>query len=187
MTFIEEALLAARGIAAIIIGRRDAYRYFDLSMRGFMGSMAAFFIALMVNGYLPFLLDPGAAGLSAWKSIVLALVLFGLQLGFAALILRQMGRPDGLIPYLVADNWATFFMTGVSVVLAVLHMSGDLLVLGLGILILFIEINIARLIVTLSGWQIAGFLAAQFAAVIVGLTVFGALFPDMAVSMQAPN
>jgi len=187
MTFIEEALQAGRGIAAIVIGRRDAYRYFDLSMRGLMGSMAAFFIALMVNGYLPFLLDPGAAGPAAWKSIVLALVLFGLQLGFAALILRQMGRPDGLIPYLVADNWATFFMTGVSVVLAVLHMSGDLLVLGLGILILFIEINIARLIVTLSGWQIAGFLAAQFAAVLVGLTVFGALFPDMAVSVQTPN
>ncbi len=184
MTFIEEALQAARGITAIIVGRRDAYRYFDLSMRGFMGSMAAYFIALMVNAYLPFLLDPGVVGISAWKSVLLALVLFGLQLGFAALVLRQMGRPDGLIPYLVADNWATFYMTAVSVILALLQLSGDMLVLGLGVLILVIEINIARRIVTLTGWQIAGFLAAQFAAVIIGLTIFGALFPGLAVPMQ---
>ena len=183
MTFVDEVLQAARGIAAIVIGRRDAYRYFDLSMSGLAGSLAAFFIALLVNGYLPYLLGPPEGMAPAWQSVLLALLLFGLQVGFAAIVLRQMGRPDGLIPYLVADNWATFFMTAISVVLAVLRVSGDLIVLPLGILILVIEINIARLIVTLSGWQIAAFIAAQFAAVVVGLMVFGTFFPDAGLSV----
>jgi hypothetical protein len=184
MTFIEEAMLAARGIAAIVIGRRDAYRFFDLGYGGLAGSMAAFFIALMVNGYLPMLLGATENMAPAWQSILLALLLFALQIGFAALILKQLGRLDGLVPYIVADNWATFIMTGVSVVLAVLHVSGDFIVMPLGILILIIEINISRLIVTLTGWRIAAFLAAQFAAVIVGLLVFGAIFPDAALPVQ---
>ncbi len=184
MTFVEEALQAARGITMIVIGRRDAYRYFDLSVRGLMGSMAAFFIALMVNGYLPFALNPSETLAPAWQNVFLALFLFALQVGFAALILRQMGRPDGLVPYLVADNWATFFMTALSVVLVILNLSSDLLMLALGILILIMEINIARIIVTLTGWQIAAFLAAQFAAVILGLSVFGAFFPGAALSVQ---
>jgi hypothetical protein len=184
MTFFEEAVLAARGIAAIIIGRRDAYRFFDLSLSGLAGSMVAFFIALLINGYLPFLLGPPEGMGPAWQSVMLALLLFALQVGFAALVLRQMGRPDGLVPYLVADNWATFFMTGVSVVLALLHVSGDIMVVPLGILILFIEINIARIIVTLTGWQIAAFLAAQFAAVVVGLIIFGTFFPNAGLAVQ---
>jgi hypothetical protein len=184
MTFLEEIVLAGRGIAALVIGRRDAYRFFDLGLRGLAGSMAAFFVALAVNGYLPLLLSPSETMGPAWQSILLALLLFALQIGFAALVLRQIGRMDGLVPYLVADNWATFFMTGVSVILALLHVSGDILVLPLGILILIIEINISRLIVTLSGWQIAAFLAAQFAAVVVGLIVFGMVFPDAALAVQ---
>ncbi len=178
MTFVEEALQAGRGILAIIAGRRDAHRFFDLGLAGLSGSMVAFFIALMINGYMPFLLGPSEDMGPAWQSVLLALMLFVLQVGFAALVLRQFGRPDGLIPYVVADNWASFYLTLLSVVLALLQISGDFLVVPLGILILYIEINISRLIVTLTGWQIAAFLAAQFAAVVFGLMLFGMIFPD---------
>lgn len=180
MTLVEETLLAARGIVALIIGRRDAHRYFDLGLTGLAGSMVAFFVALIINAYMPLLLNPADSVGPAWQSVVLALTLFVLQVGFAALALRQFGRSDGLVPYLIADNWATFFMTLVSLVLAFLHFPADTLALPLGILILVVEINISRLIVTLSGWQIAAFIAAQFAGVVVGLLVFGALFPDVA-------
>ena len=183
MTFIQEALQAGRGIGAIAIGRRDAYRFFDLSLAGLAGSMAAFFIALLINGYLPFLLGSAADLGPAWQNIMLALLLFVLQIGFAALVLRQFGRLDGMVPYLVADNWATFFMTLLSVALALLNVQSDILILPLGILILVIEINIARTIVTLTGWQIVGFLAAQFAGVLVGLLIFGAFFPETAVTV----
>ena len=183
MTFIEEALQAGRGIGAIVLGRRDAYRFFDLSFAGLAGSMAAFFLALLINGYLPFLLGPDQAVGPAWQNIFLALFLFILQLGFAALVLRQFGRLDGLVPYLVTDNWATFFMTMVSVILVLLNVQSDILVLPLGILILIIEINIGRIILTLSGWQIAAFLAAQFAAVMVGLLGFGLMLPEAAIAV----
>ncbi|MBU1176805.1 MAG: hypothetical protein KKH72_15485 [Alphaproteobacteria bacterium] len=181
MTFVQETLQALRGIGAILVGRRDAYRHFDLSLAGLAGSMAAFFIALLINGYMPFLINASEDMGPAWQNIVLALLLFGLQVGFAALVLRQFGRMDGLVPYLVADNWATLFMTILSLALALLNIQSDILVLPLGILILIVEINIARLIVTLSGWQIAAFLIAQFAAVVVGLMAFGTLFPGAAV------
>ena len=178
MTFIEEAVQAARGIGAIIIGRRDAHRFFDLSFAGLAGSMAAFFIALLINGYLPFLVGGSEAIGPAWQNIFLALLLFALQIGFAALVLRQFGRLDGMVPYIVTDNWATLFMTMVSVALALLNIQSDILVLPLGILILVIEINIGRIILTLSGWQIAAFLAAQFAAVMFGLLAFGMFLPE---------
>ena len=177
MTFLQEAVEAARGLIAIVMGRRDAYRHFDLSYAGLFGSMAAFFIALLVNGFLPMLLGMSEQMAPAWQSILLALILFALQVGFATLVLRQFGRLDGLIPYLVTDNWATFYMTIVSVVMAIANIQSDIAVLPLAVLILIIEINIARLIVTLSGWQIAAFLAAQFAGVFVAMIVFGGLFP----------
>lgn len=180
MTIFEEALLAARGIGAIIIGRRDAFRFFDFSPAGLAGSLAAFFVALLINGYMPFLIAPGADLGPAWRDIFLALLLFGLQIGFAVLVLRQFGRLDGVVPYLVADNWASFYMTLLSALLALLQVQSTTLVLPLGVLVLVIQINISRLIVTLTGWQIAAFLAAQFAAVIVGMMFFGALFPNTA-------
>lgn len=184
MTFIEEAVQAGRGIGALVIGRRDAYRHFDLSLGGLAGSMAAFFLALLINGYLPFLINSSENLGPAWQNILLAILLFALQVGFAALVLRQFGRLDGLVPYLVADNWATFYMTLVSLALALLSVEGDVLVLPLGILILVIEINIARLMVTLSGWQIAAFLVAQFAAVFAGLMIFGMFFPDVTLAVS---
>ncbi len=183
MTFIEEAIEAGRGIVALVAGRRDAHRFFDLGPGGLAGSMAAFFIALMINGYLPYLVDPSGSMGPAWQNIMLALLLFLVQVGFAALVLRQFGRLDGLMPYVVADNWASFYMTLVSVVLVFVHVPGDILAVPLGILILYIEINISRLIVTLNGWQIAAFLAGQFAAVLVGLITFGMFFPGTSVGV----
>ena len=45
----------------------------------------------------------------------------GQEIGFSAIVLRQLKRLDGLVPYLVADNWATFYITVFSTVLALVN------------------------------------------------------------------
>jgi hypothetical protein len=178
MTFIEEAVQAGRGIVAIIIGRRDAHRFFDLGLAGLAGSLAAFFIALMINGYLPFLLEPSEQMVPAWQSILLALIQFALQLTFAALILRQFGRADGLVPYIVTYNWMNFFLSLLTLTLMLLHLMNDFLMVSLSVLVLYIAINIGRLIVSLTGWQIVALLATQLAAAIFSLMIFIMFFPN---------
>ena len=64
-------------------------------------------------------------------------------------MLRQIGRLDGLVPYLVADNWATFFITIVSTLLTLVGIGDEFAIIALGILVIIVEVNIARLIVTL--------------------------------------
>ena len=80
-------------------------------------------------------------------------------------MLRQIGRLDGLVPYLVADNWATFFITIISTLLSLAGIGDEFAIIALGILVIIVEINIARLIVTLPGLQIAMFLIAQLVGV----------------------
>jgi len=179
MTFVDEVLLAARGVFAILTGRRNAPDYFDFSRGGLAGSFVAFFLATGLAAFVPLWLgiaDP-ANNLHAWQAILSGLVLYVVQLGFATLVLRQFSRLDGLIPYVVADNWATFFVTLLSLVIGFAGLSGDVSLVVLGILILVIEINTARLIVTLSPLQIAAFIIAQMVGVFVGLMLVGSLLP----------
>ena len=57
-----------------------------------------------------------------------------------------------------------------------------------GLVVLVIEINIARLVVTLTPLQIAMFLIAQVVGVSIGLIVLGALMPlppDVQANLQS--
>ncbi len=179
MTLIEEMVQAARGLGALLAGRRNASDYFDLGPRGLAGSFVAFLTATAINAYLPLLMGMTTTERSghAWQAILMVLLLFGLQVGASAIILKQFGRLDGLVPYLVADNWATFFVTLISVVFGLLGLDGTFMLFATGVVVLVIEVNIARLIVTLSPWQIAGFLVAQLVGVAVGLLVLGLVLP----------
>jgi len=110
--------------------------------------------------------------------LIMVALLYIFQTGFGALVLNQFGRLDGLVPYLVADNWATFFITGLSGLLVLVGLSGDAAILIVGLLVIVLEINIARLIVTLKPIQIAIFIVAQLVGAFVGLMVLGAIFPS---------
>jgi hypothetical protein len=103
--------------------------------------------------------------------------MFALQVGFSVIVLRQVGRMDGLVPYLIADNWATFFLTLITAALAAAGLTNDFTLVVLGIVVIIIEVNIARLIITLPPLQIAMFLIAQLVGVSIGLVVIGFLFP----------
>lgn len=175
-SLIEELLSAGLGTFRLLIGRRDSSTYFDLSLRGLAGSFIAFLVAATFNAYLPGLLGTPDAP-TATQAILFVLVLYGVQAGAAYGVLRIYGRGDGFVPYLVCDNWATFFMSIVSALMVVIGITGDMAILILGVAVIAIEINIARLIVTLRPLQIVGFLVAQLIGVFIGLVVIGAFIP----------
>jgi hypothetical protein len=175
-TIVEEFLLAARGCFALVVGNRKAPDFFDFSRRGLAGSFIALLVAQLITSYGPLLLgaqpEPGAIT----RLLTMSVILFVAQVGFSAIVLRQIGRLDGLVPYLVADNWATFFLTIFTAIIGNFGLGNGELVL-FGILVLVIEINIARLIVTLTALQIAMFLIAQLVGISLGLILIGAVFP----------
>jgi hypothetical protein len=174
-TFVEEMMAAGRGVIGLLTGDRQAGSYFDLSNRGLAGSFIALLLITALNAVLPIIL--GSEGDSITRGVVTVVLLFALQLGFSVIVLRQVNRMDGLVPYLVADNWATFFLTLISAALAAAGLANDLSLIVLGVVVIIVEVNIARLIVTLPPLQIAMFLIAQLVGVSIGLAVIGFLFP----------
>ncbi len=175
-TFIEEMMAAGRGVIALLTGNRGAGGYFDLSQRGLLGSFIALLLVTALNAVLPTILGVDSGGGIA-RGIFMVAILFGLQVAFSAIVLRQLKRLDGLVPYLVADNWATFFLTLISAAIAAAGLANDFTLIVLGIVVIIVEVNIARLIVTLSPLQIAMFLIAQLVGVSIGLAVIGFTFP----------
>ena len=175
-TFLEELMAAGRGVFGLLIGDRRAGTYFDFSQRGLAGSFIAFLAVTGLNAVLPVVLGlKDSSGIA--RGVLMVALLFAFQLAFSAIVLRQLKRMDGLIPYLVADNWATFFLTLISGALAAAGVDGDPVLIVLAIVVIVIEVNIARLIVTLSPLQIAMFLIAQLVGVSIGLALIGFTFP----------
>lgn len=175
--FIDELVDAGRGVAALIVGNRKAPTYFDFSTRGLVGSFIAFLAITGVNALVPLFMASGNTGGAIARSVLSLAIVFALQLGFSAIVLNQLKRLDGLVPYLVADNWATFFITTGMTLLGLAGFDGELALIAVGILVIIIEINIARLVVTLSPLQIAMFLIAQMVGVSIGLLVIGMVIP----------
>ncbi len=174
-TFVEEMMTAGRGVIGLLMGDRAAGNFFDLSNRGLAGSFIALLLITALNAVLPIIL--GSESDSITRGVVTVVLLFVLQVGFSVIVLRQVNRMDGLVPYLVADNWATFFLTLVSAALAAAGLANDFTLIVLGVVVIIVEVNIARLIVTLPPLQIAMFLIAQLVGVSIGLAVVGLLFP----------
>jgi hypothetical protein len=178
-TLLEEMSAAARGVVAVLIGDRRAPSHFDFSQRGLVGSFVAFLVASLINALTPVVFGLEVPPGLITRGLILVAVLYAAQIALSALVLRQLGRLDGLVPYLVADNWATFFITLVSTLLTLIGVGDELSIIGLGILVIIVEVNIARLIVTLPGLQIAMFLIAQLVGVSAALIVIGVLVPGL--------
>jgi len=172
-----EVASAARGVVALVIGDRRANGYFDFSDRGLVGSFIAFLVVALLNTAVPLVLGvPGTSG-TAFRAIATVIIVLALQIGAAALVLRQLKRPDALVPYIVVDNWATFFLTIATTLLGLVGAGGELMFIATGIVIIIIMINIARLILTLTPWQIASFLVVQLISGVIALFVVSAVFP----------
>jgi hypothetical protein len=174
-TFIEEMMAAGRGVIGLLTGDRQAGSYFDLGQRGLLGSFIALLLITALNAVLPIILGDETESIT--RGVLTVVLMLGLQIGFSIIVLRQVRRMDGLVPYLVADNWATFFLTLISAALAAAGLANDFTLIVLGVVVIIIEVNIARLILTLPPLQIAMFLIAQLVGVSIGLVVIGFLFP----------
>ena len=183
----EELLGAARGTAAIVMGDHGAASYFDFSPRGLAGSFIAFLVANVVNAYLPALPGSPDDGLPVGKVLLVAVVLQAMQFAFSAIVLRQLARLDGFVPYMAAHNWAAFFITVILSILTVIGLPITLVFAVLAILALVIEVNIARLIVTLRFWQIVMLLIAQAVGGCIGLLVMIAVLPLPAGALGLPS
>jgi hypothetical protein len=176
--FIDEVLAAGRGVAALLVGDRRAAQYFDFSDKGLVGSFIGLLAVTFISALLPFANPGGSEGYSIARSTVGAVILFATQTGFVFIVLRQVKRLDGLRPYLVADNWANVYISIGTILLSFVGFQGDIAIFALAILVIVVEINIARLIVTLPPLQVAMFMIAQLVGVSIALIVLGVLFPS---------
>lgn len=172
-----EVASAARGVVALVIGDRRANSYFDFSDRGLVGSFIAFLVVAMLNTAVPLVLGVPGTGGTVFRAIATVIIVLALQIGAAALVLRQLKRADALVPYIVVDNWATFYLTLATTLLGLVGIGGELMFIVTGIVIIIIMINIARLILTLTPWQIASFLVVQLISGVIALFVVSAVFP----------
>ena len=176
-SFRDELANAARGCFALLTGNRQAASFFDFSQRGLVGSFIAFLLANAVTAFGPQLLGFGLEPGLATRGLFMNGVLFVLQVGAAYIVLRQLGRTDGFVPFLVADNWTTLFTAFLSLLLLLVGDGGGFAFFAVLIIVVIIDINIARLIVTLAPLQIAMFIVAQLVGASIGLLLFYGFMP----------
>jgi hypothetical protein len=172
-TFLDELVNAARGCFALLTGNRQAASHFDFSQRGLAGAFIAFLIATALGAFGSQLFGIQSAPGAATQAVILGGILFLIQLAISYLVLRQMGRLDGFVPFLVADNWATLFTSILSMALLLFGGPAEVVIIAIGIVVIIVEINIARLIVTLAPLQIALFIVAQLVGSAIGLLLLG--------------
>lgn len=180
-TFLEELSAAARGCVALVMGRREASTYFDFSQRGLIGSLIATMVAVAIAGFGPLLigapLPPGAAT----QSIIINVVLFVAQAATGFLALRQMGRQDGFVPYMVASNWVTLASAILLLVSTLLGPSGILILLLVTVFAILTFINIGRFIVTLKPMQIGILFLSQAVGVFLALAMVAVMMGPPAI------
>lgn len=189
-TFIQEAVNAWRGTLEILRGRREGAARFNFNMAGVAGSFVAFFLGAALSLFSPsFSMDTTAnlseragesitsQGSLAILGVIVVLSIF--QVGFGAIALFQFNKLDGLIPYLVSDNWAGLFISALSAILLILGNPGGMSILIVIGIALTSKINIARLIMGLTPAQIAMFLVAQFIGVLSGLILLEVMVPGV--------
>ena len=183
-TFLEETRTAVQGCIALILGRADAPAHFDFSQRGLVGSLIAVVVGLAIAGFGPFLAGAALPAGAATQSIIVNAALFVAQAGTAYIALRQMGRQDGFLPYMVASNWITLVSAVLLLLSLLLGPVGVIVLIGVVIVAVVTFINIGRLIVTLAPLQIGilfisqavgVFLALVIVAVIIGPSAAGAV------------
>lgn len=174
-TFIEELLSAGRGVLALLRGDRKAASYFDLSLRGVTSSLIVFLLVNTALAYGPALVRSGTQGGGTGIALILYLALTVIPIALAALVLRQVKRLDGFVPFLVADFWSSSFLGATMALLLLIGVPFELTVIGMGIVVIIVEVNVARLIITLPPLQIASFVLAQLVGGLIGQLLLGML------------
>jgi hypothetical protein len=169
--FTDELMAAMRGSFALVMGKREAPSYFDLGRRGLAGSFIAVALAIVLAAYGPLLLGMSLPPGGATQSVLVNIVLFAAQAGTAYIALRQMGRQDGFVPYLVASNWITLVSALLVMLSTLLGPLGIIVLLVIILVAIASFINIGRFIVTLAPLQIGILFLSQAVGVFLALAV----------------
>lgn len=181
-TIIEETTAAARGVLALLVGDKTAGKHFDFSQRGLVGSLIAIVALTGLSALVASWIGAGAG--SMFKSAATNVILYGAQIAMTAIVLNQLKRADGFVPYLVADNWAMFWTSLGTLLLAVIGID-PMLVMIAALVGVWLQISIARSIIGLTGGQIAMLFVAQIVGVLIGLLLVITLFPMSASEIAA--
>lgn len=176
-TFLDEAVSAARGCWALVTGQKQAAAWFDFSQRGLIGSLIAVVIALALAGFGPMLLGVPISAGAPTQSIIMNAVLFVAQAITAYIVLRQMGRSDGFVPYLVASNWVTLLTAVMMLISVMFGPVGLVILLAVVAVALLTFINIGRYIVTLKPMQIGLLFLSQAVGVFFAMGILVLLLP----------
>lgn len=175
MSFLEELMAAGRGVFGLLIGDRQAGRYFDFSRRGLVGSYIAFLIVAAIGTYLPILVSKEHD--SAIVGVAQLAIIYGIQVGCAAIVLRQIKRLGALVPYLIADNWADFFLTLVLGAILAAGIGSDIVTIVFGIVLIIVEVNIGRIVMGLAPLQIAMLIVARIVGALIAVGIIFLTFP----------
>ena len=174
-TFLEELTAAARGCFALLTGNRQAPAFFDFSQRGLVSSLIAVLLGVALAGFGPLLIGAPVPPGTASQSIIINLVLFVAQAGTAWIALRQMGRLDGYVPYLVASNWVTLASAVLMLLSTLLGALGLVMLVLVVILAITSFVNIGRFVVTLTALQIGILFLSQAVGVFLALAIVAML------------
>jgi hypothetical protein len=173
-SFLNEAIEAGYGVFGLITGNPEVPRRFNATAQGLAGSFIGLLAVVALLCGLPLLFELRGFALHNLAAMGLTFVL---QMGCAVIALWQMQRLDGFTPYLVADNWASFYVTIVALALSFVGLDGAVLGIALDVVTLLLAMNIARLLIGLSGWQIAIFVIAQLCSHLAGDLLVPLLLP----------
>ena len=169
-----------RGCVALVTGSRQAASHFDFSQRGLIGSLIAVVIAMALAGFGPALIGVPLPAGAATHSIEGNVQRLAAQAGTAFIALRQMGRQDGFVPYLVASNWVTLASAVLLLLSTLLGALGLVILVGVVIVALLTFINIGRFIVTLTPLQIGLLFLSQAVGVFLALALIAVVLPPPA-------
>ncbi len=184
-TIAEEAIAAIRGVFALVFGDRRAADYFDFSERGLYGSFIAFLGTVLIAAALPALLRPPDTPGSVFQSVLTMALMFAFEIGAGAIVLRQLNRLDGFVPYLIATNWATSIGLLAQVIGLFAGLPPEVVVIVVGLASLLVSINIGRLILTLRPLHIVIFLVVQLVGGSIALLLVAMMYPISPAELEA--
>lgn len=170
-TFLNEARAAARGVLALLMGDRTASGYFLFNQVGLVSS----FIAVLLVTTVELLATSALISGGLFAALVQNALVYAAVLGASALYLRQIGRGDAFLPFMVTLNWSNAVLS--LGLLAAMLLGLSFLVVVAAVAAIVVSINIARLIMTLKPLQIALLIVAQVVGVFAAVILLTVLFP----------
>lgn len=180
MTLIEEARAAALGCLAVLRGERDAPAYFDLTLRGLLGSLIALLIVVGIQVHLPGSSDAGGPGLTPFGQLLFVGAVAALWIVVLYYFLKTIGRDNRLVPFLVVNNWGSVYASLIWIALALFGFGGVFGTFLVGVGSIYFFVRTALIVIELRPVMILALMGVQLVAGLFALMLLGLLLPGAA-------